>query len=210
LLVTGCVLVAAGAVGYLMGEQLAAALGALVEDGLSDAVLLRSDPGAALAAGLGRGLILILPLLAVPAAAGLTAALVPAIAARRGGGETAVPIPRRARRFSRGVLTLVALAVFALAALAILRGHGDLIARSIAGASSGMAWVGELVASLVLVAGATTLLAGVADLALDRARLLGELALRPADALREERAASGDPGVRARMRSQSKPNGGPR
>jgi len=199
--------VAAGAVGYLLGEQIAASFCALVEQGLASAVAERSDPGAALASGLGRGLVSILPLLLIPAAVGIVTALIPAIAARRGGGETAVPLPAQPRRFSRGVLSLVAVVVFALLALAILRGHGDLIARSIAGLETEAVWGGNLVALLVLAAGATMVLAGLADLALDRASLLSTLALRPADAQREERAASGDPRVRAQVRARARENG---
>jgi flagellar biosynthesis protein FlhB len=210
LLVAGATLAAAGAVGLLLGEQIAAVLGALVEQGLSSAVAERGDPGMALASSLGRGLAAILPLVLIPAAVGVVVALIPAIVARRGGGETSVPVPRRPRRFSRGALTAVALAVFVLLALVALRDRGGQLARSVAGLDSDNAWGGDLVALLVLAAGATMALAGLADLALERAHLLRSLALRPVDARREERAASGDPRARAQVRSRLRDDGGAR
>jgi flagellar biosynthesis protein FlhB len=210
LLVAGATLTAAGAVGHLLGDQLTTSLTALVEQGLWSAVSERSDPGAALASTLGHGLVALLPLLLVPAAVGVVVALLPAIAARRGGGETSTPIPARTRRVSRGVLSLVAVVVYALLALLVVRSKGDLIARSLAGREADAAWGGDLVALLVLAAGATMVLAGLADLALERAHLLGTLALRPSDALREQRATSGDPRVRARVRSRAREEGGSR
>jgi flagellar biosynthesis protein FlhB len=208
LLVSGAVLTAAGAAGYALADQLGAALAALVERGLLDATVQREGPGSALGSGLVEGLALILPLVLIPAAVGALAALAPAIAARRGGGTTSAPLPAPPRRASRGVLSAVALGVFALLALTIIRGHGDAIARSLREPESGAAWAGELIALLVLAAGATMVLAGLADLALERASLLRALALRPSEALREQRAASGDPRVRARIRAQTRREGG--
>ena len=208
LLVAGATLAAAGAVGYLLGDQLDESCRALVEQGLVSAVTERDDPGAALAARLGHGLVLVLPLVAIPAAVAFLVSLLPALAARRGDGETSLPIPHRSRRLSRGVLSLAALVVFALSALAIVRGKGDLVARAIAGRETEVAWAGELIALLVLAAGGTMVLAGLADLALDRTHMLGTLALRPSEAQREQRAASGDPRVRAQVRSRAREDGG--
>jgi len=210
LLVAGLVLASAGAVGLLLGDQIAGALGALVEEGLSNAVVQRRDPGASLCATLVRGLLVVLPLVLIPAASGILASLAMAIAARRGGGSTSVPVPPRPRRFSRGMLAGASLGVFGLFALAVLRAHGGALARSVEGLGAGTAWVGELVAQLVLAAGVTATVAGLADLALDRASLIGALALRPADALRDQRAASGDPELRARLRTEARRTGGPR
>jgi flagellar biosynthesis protein FlhB len=207
LLVAGVALSAAGAVGYLLTEQLAEALAVLIGDGLQDAVGRRGDPGSVLVHGLARGLVLILPLVLIPAVLGVLAALAPAIAARRGGGSTSVPLPAPPRRVSSGVLALLALAVFALLALVIVREHGDAIARSLGGPVAGADWAGELIALLVLAAGATMVLAGLADLALERASLLRALALRPSDALREQRAARGDPRTRAQIRAQARDKG---
>jgi flagellar biosynthesis protein FlhB len=210
LLVAGVVLAAAGATGYLLSARLGAALVGLVEEGLLDAVRLRGDPGAALLAGIGRGLLAVLPLILVPGAVGALAAVLPALAARRGSGSTSVPLPVRPSRASRGVLAAFAVALFALLALVIVRSYGGELALALRGEGSGGRWVFELLAVLVATAGATAALAGLADLALERASLLRALALRPADAVREERAASGDPRVRSRVRARARQEAGSR
>jgi flagellar biosynthesis protein FlhB len=208
LLVTGSVLLGAGSAGYLARERIGAALRGILADGLASALARRGDPGMALADGIVVGFRALLPLLLAGALAGVVAALVPALAARRGRGSTAVRFPRRAARSRTGVLAIAGVGLLALLALWLLRAYGGEAAQAARGEEVGVGWIGELMAALVFGAGAIAFVLGLAELALARARLLGELALTPSEARREERAASGDRRVKERARTWARRDDG--
>jgi flagellar biosynthesis protein FlhB len=207
-LVSGAALLAAGATGYLFSDSVGVALRTLLEDGLAASVDLRDDPARALTAGLGRGLSILVPLLIAPVLAGALAALLPALVARRGSGQTAAPLPTRRRSAVRYALALASLGLLAAVAVLVVRGHGGEAALMASGFETGAGWIGGLVATIVAGAGAVMLLAGLADLAFERVRLLRSLRLTSGEALREDRATSGDPALRERVRARARSAGG--
>jgi flagellar biosynthesis protein FlhB len=208
LLVTGATLVVAGTVGGLVANTIGARLRLLLDQGLAQAVQLRGDPAQALSAGIASGLAILLPLLIAIALVAALVSAAPALAARQGRGSTAVRLPRRSRRYSSGVLAALGVSLFAIVALLIVRSYGGSAVLMASGAAVDASWIGELVLALVAAAGGIMVLAGVADLALDRARLLRDLRLTSSESQREQRAARGDPAVRQRAHSEARKGGG--
>jgi hypothetical protein len=162
----GCALLA-------FGSAVGRGLLGLVDGGLAAAVSSRPDPVDALVAALGRGARIAVPLLLAPALAALLAALIPALVARRfGRGSTSNPLPEAPGfRPGRAVLRVAAIAV-AAAAVA----HGFAAGRPNV----------ESAAAALVAAGTALLLAGLAEIALERARLFEALRLTRSEARREQ------------------------
>lgn len=175
LLPLGAAFVGGGAALGALGDAVRGEMADLVRGGLDAALFSRPDPGEALVSALARGGALALPLVLAPGLAALAAALIPALVARRfGRGSTSAPLPEAPGfRPSRAVLRAAAIAV---AAAAILRGFapGRLSLADAAGA--------------LVAAGAALVLAGLAELALERTRLLEALRLTRSEARREQGA----------------------
>lgn len=178
LIAPGAALVAFGAVLGLGGQALGAALEGLVRDGLEAAVLTRPDPATALVDTLRRGAVVAAPLVLAPAVAALIAAVAPALWARRfGRGTTSTPLPERPPRTpERAVLYPAAAAIAALA-----------MAWGLAGVDAAAGRIATPVATGIFVAGVALLLAGLADLAAQRTRLVEALSLTRSEARREQR-----------------------
>jgi hypothetical protein len=178
LLAFGAALSALGGALFALGGALGEGLTELVRDGLT-AASTRPDPIAHLVGALGRGAILALPLVLAPAAGAAVAAILPALVARRHGrGSTSVPLPD-ANAPALGRSTLRAAAAVA-ASLAVIQGFAAAKTFSVAALSTA-----AVAAGLVLVT------AGLAELALERVRVLEVLKLTRSEARREERAAVG-------------------
>jgi hypothetical protein len=175
----------------------------LVRAGIGGAVGGRLDPATALQRSLVDGLWLIAPLLIAVAMVGAVGALVPALLARRGraGGRPAVGLPRPPRRRAGQVL----LGVFGATLLVclILAGIGDLgvLLVALMAGEPGAAWgIADLVADGLGAAGAVLVLAGLADLALARARLFEALRVSRGEQRLEQRAQGSDPAVAVEVR----------
>ncbi len=192
----GLVLIVSAAMFVSMKEWLAGTTVELVRHGLFDAVTLRPDPTTALYGCLGRGIVFLLPFLGALFAVALAGAVIPALMARRGVGQTAVSIPQeKPARVSSFVLNAAGVAAFTLLSIKIIGGHGF----SSTGAGSAPA---DLLFSLIAAAGVVMCLVGMIDLALRRARIWRRLHLTRSEAVREERAASGDRAARSRVRAK--------
>jgi flagellar biosynthesis protein FlhB len=155
------------------GEELGSALADLVRGGLETAVLTRPDPILALVDALRSGAIIAAPLVLAPAAAALVASAAPALWARRHGpGSTAAPLPEAPRMVAeRAILSFAAAGVAALALIwGLVAAHATL----------------SRISAAIFVAGVALLLAGLADLALQRARLVEALSLNRSEARRED------------------------
>ncbi len=192
----GLVLIAAAVMFGSMKEWLAAASVGLVRDGLFDAVTLRTDPTEALYGYLASGIAFLLALAGVLFAVALAGAVVPALIARRGVGRTAVSIPKeKPARISSFVLAATGVAVFTLLSVKIVAGHGFFST----GTGSTTA---DLPFSLIAAAGVVMCLVGMIDLALGRARIWRSLHLTRSEAVREDRASSGDRTAKSRVRAK--------
>jgi hypothetical protein len=191
------------------GERAAAGARALVAGGLRAAVS-RAEPAVAIASVLRPGLELI-ALVVVPAAlAAVAFAVIPAVAARRRGGGTAVPLPRP--RPPRAILGAIG-AACALATLAVLalvwRRHAGVPWRLAAGEPGAGGELWSLLVELIAASGALAAIFGLAGLAASRHARWQALHLTPSEARREERAGAGSPRARgearARMRGRAAP-----
>ena len=196
ILTGGLVLIAGAAMFWLMKEWLAGTSVGLVREGLFDAVTLRLDPTTALCGCLARGVAFLSPLAGALFAVALAGAVIPALMARRGVGQTAVSIPKeKPARVSSFVLAAAGVAAFTLLSVKIIGGHGF----PSTGAGSAPA---DLPFSLIAAAGVVMCLVGMIDLALRRARIWRNLHLTRSEAVREERASSGDRAARSRVRAK--------
>jgi len=183
LVALGAALVAFAATLGLGGEALGSALADLVRGGIERAVLERPDPIDALADALLRGAAIAAPIVLAPATAALIAALAPALWARRHGrGSTSAPLPSMPPRSpERAVLLATAATVASLAMAWGLVAAPPTLSR---------------VSAAIFAAGVALLLAGLADLALQRARLVEALSLTRSEARREQHT----PGTARRLR----------
>jgi flagellar biosynthesis protein FlhB len=206
LLALGAALVALAAVLGFGGDVLGRAVAGLVRDGLGTAALVRPDPEGALVEALSRGAAIAAPVVLAPAAAALIAAIVPALWARRHGrGSTAAPLPETPPRTpERAILIAAAVAVVALAAAHGFTAVRPALARLPAEGGGAMADVVAAIASSIFVAGIALLVAGLADLALQRVRLLEALALTRSEAQREDGAGTTARRVRAEQLAEAR------
>jgi hypothetical protein len=192
LLVTGSALLAGAAALALGGERLATLLIGEVRGGLERSLLERGEPAAALAAAVGLALCAILLLLAAPATVSLAIGLATALRARRARGVTAVPLPpERPRELSPAAPRLAALALMSVAIPWVLGRHRELPAAWLAGDQDAAGGLAAAAVELLAAAGLACALAGVAELALVRARLRSALSLSRSEAGRERRAQGG-------------------
>jgi hypothetical protein len=202
------VLLAAGIVLRLDGARVLGGLAQQLRHGIDDAVAGRPAPGSAVVERAGELLALVGPLLAVLFGAGLVATLVPALVARRGRGSTAVALPAEPRRnLGRAVLGLAAAALIALLMLALLGQLWPAVLGLSRGGAAPRARLLQLAASAVAGTGALLVLAGLADLSLERVRLLRGLALTRSEQRTEWREQGGDPDVRRQVRRLARPEG---
>jgi len=177
-LALGAALAAFAAALGLSGRAIGAALEELVRGGLESAVRSRPDPATALVDTLLRGATLAAPLVLAPACAALVAAVVPALWARRfGRGATSTPLPERPPRTPERAVLYPAAALVAAIALAWGFAEVDAAAGRIV----------EPIAAGIFAAGIALLVAGLADLALQRTRLVEALSLTRSEARREQR-----------------------
>jgi len=211
LLALGAALIAFAAVLGFGGEALWKALAGLVRDGLEAAVLGRPDPVAALVDALSRGAAVAAPLVLVPAAAALIAAIVPALWARRHGrGSTSSPLPETPPRApERAIPIAAAVAVVALAAAHGFAAVRPALARLPAEGGGAMKDVVAPIASSIFVAGVALLLAGIADLSLQRASLIEALSLTRSEARREDGAGETTRRARGALLAEARRRGSP-
>jgi flagellar biosynthesis protein FlhB len=182
------------------GEALCAALADLVRDGLEAAAFARPDPVGALAGAIRDGAIIAAPLVVAPAAATLIAAVAPALWARRHGrGSTTAPLPEAPPRTpERAILFCAAAATAALA-----------VAWGFAGVDAAEKRIAEPISTGIFAAGIALLLAGVADLALQRVRLVEALSLTRSEASREDGADASARRSRSEQRAEVRRRGVP-
>ena len=211
LLALGAALIAFAAVLGFGGEALWKALAGLVRDGLETAVLGRPEPVAALVDALSRGAAVAAPLVLVPAAAALIAAVVPSLWARRHGrGSTSSPLPETPPRTpERAILIATAVTVAALAAAHGFAAVRPALARLPAEGGAVVKDVVAPIASSILVAGVALLLAGLADLALQRASLVEALSLTRSEARREDGAGTTARRVRVELLAEARRRSAP-
>jgi len=206
LLTLGAALVALAAVLGLGGEALWSALSDLIGDGLEAAVLGRPDPVDALVGALSRGAAVAAPLVLAPLAAALIAAVVPALWARRhGSGSTSSPLPEAPPTTpERAIPIAAAAAVAALAAAYGFAAARPVLSRLPAEGAGALPDVVAPIASSIFVGGAALLLAGLADLALQRTSLLEALSLTRSEARREDGAGATAGRVRTELRAEAR------
>jgi hypothetical protein len=182
------------------GEALCTALTDLVRDGLEAAAFERPDPIAALVGAIRNGAIIAAPLVLAPAAATLIAAVAPVLWARRHGrGSTAAPLPETLPRTpERAILFCAAAATAALA-----------VAWGFAGVDAAAKRIVEPISNGIFAAGVALLLAGLADLALQRVRLVEALSLTRSEACREDGANASVRRSRSEQRAEVRRRGVP-
>jgi hypothetical protein len=200
LLVTGAALLAGAAALALADERAAGFFVSAVQDGLGRSLLERGDVASAMEDAAGFALVAILLLLAAPALASLAVVLANALRARHARGATSVPLPpERPRDLAPALPRLAALALMAVVFAGILGRHRDLPAAWMSGDPDTIRDLAAAIVELIAGAGAVCVLAGLAELALVRARLWSALALTRSEALRDRRAESGDGRARSEI-----------
>jgi hypothetical protein len=182
------------------GEAFYAALAGLIRDGLEKAAFERPDPVVALLGAIRNGAIIAAPLILAPAAATLVAAIAPALWARRHGrGSTTAQLPEAPPRTKERAILFCAAAVTAAFAVAWGFAGIDAAARRIVAP----------IADGIFAAGVALLLAGLADLALQRVRLVEALSLTRSEASREDGANASARRSRSEQRAEVRRRGAP-
>jgi len=186
LLPAGAALAAFGLASSAFGRAIADGFSALVHRGFETALGSRPDPVAALLEALSRGALIALALVVAPALGAGLAVLVPALVAKRRSGSTAVALPEMPRSpVRRAVLFGAAIAIAAL-----VIAHGFAAARPAfallaLGDPSALRPLATRLAASAAAAGAALVLLGLADISLERIRLIEALKLTKSEGRRE-------------------------
>ena len=151
----------------------------------------------ALKEALGKGLVLIVPILTAALIAGSISSLLPAILAKKSGGRTAVPLPNVPRiSFSSSILKITGMILALLVSLLIIRSHAGALASSMEGNGSAAIDLFNGLLGLLAAGGVVMILAGLADQAIKRHTLWRLLHLSRSEAGREQRMTGGDRATR--------------
>jgi len=205
---TGAVMVAVSTILRCLGGDLRARLAALVSDGLSLAMYSRPDPGEAAVRIGWAGAAILAPILATALLAAIAVGITRSALARRRSGHTAVPLPPgRSPGATEAILSLAAAALIFVVALRIFVFHFADLTGLTAAPGEGTSFVPRMFLGLLTASGAILILAGTAQSAVRRVRVMADLGLSRSEAAHEERAATGDRRVRGEARAAARGGG---
>jgi flagellar biosynthesis protein FlhB len=198
LLSTGVVLLLLAAALYCLAGQTVSALVELFHRGLLD-VLRRPREIDAAMTSLSTLVRVTLPFSGLVLFVSALSTVLPALAARRRRGRTAIPLPpQKNARFSRFALRLLGAVVFISIAISIIKG----LPLGGANALEALTVLGTGLCQTIAAAGGVMVLVGAGELVLMRHIVWRTLFLDTAEQRREQRAREGDPHVKREQRAR--------